>query len=620
MDDGQLTIYHPQRITHHPPPTKSMAFLFRCDSLGKTFGIRRLFDGISLSFDDGQRTGLIGPNGSGKSTLLKILAGLETPDEGTLQRRRNLRLGYVPQADLFTPGSTVWETMEEASTDQHWEPHDRDVRIASLLDRVGFTDIDLPIAALSGGWAKRLSIARQLLLEPDVLLLDEPTNHLDLTGIDWLEKLLGSANFAFLLVTHDRYFLEAVTNRTVELNPAYAGGFLSIDGKYSEFLEKKEQYLAAQASLEQSIAGRVRREVQWLQRGAKARTTKSKGRIDEAHRLMGELSDLKQRNAVTESAGVDFVGTHRQTRKLLWADKLSARYDNKTLFHGVKLTLSPGTKLGLLGPNGSGKSTLIRLLTGTETPSAGTVNSADGLRIVLFDQTRAALDQNQTLKDALTGGGETVAFRGNAMHVSAWAKRFLFRTQQLDMAVRDLSGGEQARVLVGRLMLQPADVLILDEPTNDLDISSLEVLEESLADFPGALVLVTHDRYMLDRLCTELWGLDGRGNAEMFAERPQYERWRDRPAEAVIKTVSKPAAPAAAKPKKLSYLEQREFESIEEAIHNAEETLRSKQTVFDNPAVLADHQKLAGAGRDVTAAQAEVDRLYQRWEELEAKR
>ena len=601
-----------------------MAFLFRCDSLGKTFGARKLFDGISLSFDDGQRTGLIGPNGSGKSTLLKILAGLETADDGTLQRRRGLRLGYVPQAEVFTPGVTVWDAMCEMAADQHWEDHDRDVRVASLLDRVGFTDIDATVSSLSGGWAKRLSIARQLLLEPDVMLLDEPTNHLDLNGISWLEKLLGGARFAFLLVTHDRYFLEAVTNRTVELNSAYPDGFLSINGKYSEFLEKKTEFLAAQVSLEASIAGRVRREVEWLQRGAQARSTKAKGRIQEAHRLIGQLGDLKQRNATVDSAGVDFVGTHRQTRKLLWAEKLTAKVGGRTLFSNLKITLAPGTKLGLLGPNGSGKSTLIRLLTGAQTPTTGTVQSADGLKIVLFDQNRGGLDQNQTLKDALTGGGETVSFRGQNTHVSSWAKKFLFRTQQLDMAVRDLSGGEQARVLVARLMLQPADVLILDEPTNDLDISSLEVLEESLGDFPGALVLVTHDRYMLDRLCTELLGLDGRGHAELFADRVQYDRWRDRKIEVAAEKSSPGKAAAVGVPtpkaKKLSYMEQREWDTIEEKIHAAEDALVAEKKRFDDPAVLSDHKKMSELGKQVATAQAAVDKLYQRYETLDAKR
>jgi ABC transport system ATP-binding/permease protein len=599
-----------------------MAFLFRCESLTKSFGHRRLFAGISISFDDGQRTGLIGPNGSGKSTLLKILADLEHPDDGTITMRRNLRLGYVPQADVFATDETVRQVMTEALDDAHLDPHDRDAQIATLLTKIGFTDLDQVVDTLSGGWRKRLAIARQLIRKPDVLLLDEPTNHLDLEGILWLEKLLANAPFAFLLISHDRYFLESATNRTVELNAAYADGYLSINSNYSDFLEKKEAYLAAQASLEQSIAGRVRREIEWLKRGAKARTTKAKGRIEEGQRLMGQLADLRTRNAHDAAAGLDFVGTNRQTRKLLVAERVSKSLGDRALFKDVNLTLGPGTKLGLLGPNGSGKSTLIKLLTGQLEPDTGTIKCADGLRIVLFDQTRAALDPNQTLRRALSDGSETVVFRGEAMHVSSWARRFLFSTQQLDMAVRDLSGGEQSRILIARLMLQPADVLILDEPTNDLDIPSLEVLEESLADFPGALVLVTHDRYMIDQLATEVLGLDGLGGARTFADLSQYERARD---EAQRKTAEKPAKSAASqsskeKPKKLTYMEQREFEAMDERIMTAEADLDAKQAALGDPAVMADHVKMADAGRAVAAAQAAVDALYRRWEELEAKR
>ncbi len=604
-----------------------MAFLFRCDSITKAFGHRQLFSGISISFEDGERTGLIGPNGSGKSTLLKILAGVEQADSGTITMRRGLTLGYVPQADTFAAGATVQSAMVEAIDALHLEEHDRDAQIAIVLTRIGFTDFDQKVDALSGGWRKRLAIARQLLRKPDVLLLDEPTNHLDLEGIQWLEKLLGNAPFAFLLVSHDRYFLENVTNRTVELSSAYADGYLSINSKYSDFLEKKEEYLAAQASLEQSIAGRVRREIEWLKRGAKARTTKAKGRIEQAKELMGQLADLKTRNAVSGAAGLDFAGTNRQTRKLLTTEKVSKSLGGRTLFRDVSFTLAPGTKLGLVGPNGSGKSTLIKLMAGQLQPDTGTIRPADGLKIVVFDQARAALDQLQTLRQALSPGSETVVFRGESMHISSWAKRFLFRSEQLDMAVRDLSGGEQSRIFIARLMLQPADLLILDEPTNDLDISSLEVLEESLVDFPGALVLVTHDRYMIDGLATEVLGLDGTGGADLYAGLSQYERARD---EAVRKAneKSKPAerrtgntaAAAAAKPKKLSYMEQREWDQIEEKIMTAEAALEEKHQLLGDQSVMADHVKMAEAGKAVAAAQAAVDVLYRRWEELDAKR
>jgi len=599
-----------------------MALLLRCDSLAKAFGYRQLFSGISMSFEDGERTGLIGPNGAGKSTLLKILAGLEKPDAGTLTMRRNLELGYVAQSDEFAAATTIRGVMIEALDDPHLEEHDRDAQIAALLTRIGFEDFEKHADALSGGWRKRLAIARQLIRKPDLLLLDEPTNHLDLEGILWLEKLLAGAPFAFLVVSHDRYFLENVTRRTIELNAAYPDGYLSINSHYSDFLVKKEEFLAAQASLEQSVASRVRREIEWLQRGAKARTTKAKGRIQQANRLMGELDDLRNRNQQTETAAMDFVGSGRQTRKLLVVDRISKSLGGRLLFKDVNFTLSPGMKLGLVGPNGIGKTTLIKLLAGQLSPDSGEIRRAEQLKVVLFDQTRATLDQNQTLKRALSPGGETVLFRGQSMHVAGWAGRFLFRTEQLDMPVGDLSGGEQSKILIASIMLQPADVLILDEPTNDLDIPSLEVLEESLADFPGALVLVTHDRYLLESLATDLLGLDGSGHARLFADYSQYEQALE---QARKKPAAKPAAKAAAagaiqKPKKLSYMEQREWEQIEAQIMTAEAELELKQRMLGEEATMADHAKLSDIGREAAAMQAKVEALYRRWEELSAKR
>jgi ATP-binding cassette subfamily F protein uup len=602
-----------------------MALLFRCDSLAKSFGTRQLFSGISISFDEADRTGFIGPNGAGKSTILKILAGIEHSDAGTITMRRNLTLGYVAQADEFAAGSTVRQAMIDAVDDPHVEPHDRDAQIAILLTKIGFEDFDQPTGSLSGGWRKRLAIARQLIRRPDVLLLDEPTNHLDLEGILWLEKLLAGATFAFVVVSHDRYFLENVTNRTVELNAAFPDGYFSINAKYSEFLVKKEEFLAAQASLEQSVASRVRREIEWLQRGAKARTTKAKGRIQQANRLMGELDDLRTRNNQTQAVGVDFVGTNRQTRKLIVADRIGKSLGGRLLFKDVTFTLTPGMRLGLVGPNGSGKTTLIQLLAGRLEPDSGTIRRADQLKVVLFDQSRATLDQEQTLKRALSPGGENIVFRGQSMHVSGWARRFLFRTQQLDMPVGDLSGGEQSRVLIANIMLQPADVLILDEPTNDLDIPSLEVLEESLADFPGALVLVTHDRYLLDRLATDVLGLDGAGEARLFAEYSQYEQALTESRRKVAQS-QKPAAkpqvvePARDKPRKLTYMEQREWEQIEEKLMAAEAELESRQRLLSDPKILADHVKLLEASHQAAAAQTNVDAIYQRWEELAAKR
>jgi ABC transport system ATP-binding/permease protein len=605
----------------------AMTLLLSSKSLGKSFGVRPLFRDISIAFDDTEHTGLIGPNGSGKSTLLKIFAGLETADSGTIETRRQLRLGYLPQEDQFPAGLTARDVLIAAQHDGHADEHDRETRADILLGRIGFPDFHQPADALSGGWRKRLAIARELIREPDLLLLDEPTNHLDLEGILWLEELLTNARFGFVLVSHDRYFLENVTNRVVELNARYPDGFFSVNGHYSDFLERREGFLEAQAARQQALASRVRREVEWLRRGAKARTTKAKGRIDQAGRMMDELADLRIRNTAQAAAGIDFIASGRQTRKLLTTKKVTKSLGGRTLFADLDLTLAPGMRLGLLGPNGSGKTTLIRLLTGEVAPDSGEVWRADGLRVVRFEQNRQSLDRAETLRQSLSPMGEVVSFRGSSMHVSAWAGRFLFRREQLDLPVGDLSGGEQARVQIARLMLHPADLLILDEPTNDLDIESLEVLEESLADFPGALVLVTHDRFMLDRLSTDLLALDGRGGANFYASLTQWQAAQEA-AEAAAQqaarpTAAKPQAKSDAKPdapKRLTYMEQRELEGMEERILSAEEELHAWQKQMDDPKVLADRNRLHDVCTKVDAAQKTVQDLYARWQELEGRK
>ena len=602
-----------------------MALLLNCESLTKSFGVRTLFREVSISFDDTERTGLIGPNGSGKSTLLKIMAGLEPYDSGEITTRRNLRMAYLPQEDQFPAGLTVQQVVLDPLRDQVGDEHDKLTRVEIQLGRVGFERTDQQADTLSGGWRKRLALARELVKEPDLLLLDEPTNHLDLEGILWLEKLLSNASFAFLLVSHDRYFLENATNRVVELNVAYADGYLSVNGSYSDFLERREEYLEAQSAQQRALASRVRREVEWLKRGAKARTTKAKGRIEQAGRMMEDLAELKGRNAQQGSMLVDFAATQRQTRKLLVAKDVTKSVPGRTLFEHLNLVLSPGMKLGLLGPNGSGKSTLIKLLAGELQPDSGEVWRAEGLRVVRFDQGRRQLDKNQTLRAALSPAGDNFSYRGSPMHVSGWARRFLFRTEQLDMPVGDLSGGEQSRVLIANLMLQPADLLILDEPTNDLDIPSLEVLEESLSDFPGAVVLVTHDRFMLDRISTEILALDGKGGARPYTSVLQWQAAKDeqeqRESAAAKAATARAASPKSAAPvkKKLTWNEQRELEGMEEKILAAEEDLHAHQKRMEDPSVLADHVKLREICTKVDDAQKTVQQLYERWQELEAR-
>jgi ABC transport system ATP-binding/permease protein len=599
-----------------------MTVLLSVQGLTKGYGPRPLFTDLSLDVRAGERVGLIGPNGSGKTTLLRLLAGREEPDAGSRSLRRTARLGHVAQDDVFAPGQTARDVVLAALAAEPIEDHERATRAAITLTQVGFRDPDQPADTLSGGRRKRLALARELVRQPDLLLLDEPTNHLDLLGIVWLERLLRAAPFGYLVATHDRAFLRAVADEIIEINRVYPGGFFRAPGSYDQFAERRAEFLEAQARRQESVANQVRRETEWLGRKAAARTRKAAFRIDEAARRREELEELKVRTAAAGTAGIDFVATGRQTRKLLAAADLAKSLGGRPLFTGLDLMLSPGAKLGLLGPNGSGKSTLLRVLVGELAPDAGTVTRADGLRVVMFEQGRAALDPAATLRRALCPNGDTVRYRDRSLHVAAWAKQFLFRPEQLDVPVGDLSGGEQARVRIAQLMLQPADLLLLDEPANDLDIPALEVLEDSLAEFPGALVLVSHDRELMDRLCTEVVGLDGRGGAALYGSVGQWLAAYEKATAEPVKPAapSAPRAPTAApKPRKLSYREQQELEQMEAAILAAEEAVAERHAEVERSAT-AGHVALADACRALEDAQRTVERLYARWQELEAKR
>jgi ATP-binding cassette subfamily F protein uup len=599
------------------PPT----LLLSCDSIGKGFGARPLFEDLSFGISEGDRVGLIGPNGSGKSTLLKLLAGIEEPDSGTRSLRRGTRMGYVPQDPEFPTGKTVEETLVEALADDHAEDYEKDLRVAIALGRAGFNDPQQAVDILSGGWRKRLAIARALVKQPDILLMDEPTNHLDVEGILWLEDLLQSEPLAYLVVSHDRYFLENVTSRVLELDRRYPEGIFQAQGSYSDFLQKRDEVLRNQAEYQASLANKVRNEVEWLKRGAKARTTKAKGRIQEANRMIAELEEMKARTgaAANARAGIDFNASDRKTKKLLVTEGLTKSFERRRIVRNLDLKLTPGMRLGLLGPNGSGKTTLLSMLDGTLEPDAGTIQRAEWLRIVRFEQSRETLDKTVSLRRALAPEGDSVLYQDRSIHVAAWAKRFLFRTEQLDTPVSRLSGGEQARILMARLMLRPADLLILDEPTNDLDIPTLEVLEDSLLEFPGALVLVTHDRFLLESVSTLILALDGQGNSEYFADYAQWESARQSAPPPSKATAAKASPKPAKGAKRLSYKEQQEWEKMEGAILEAENRVAAAQAGVEDPAVATDPAALQERCNELEKARQGVEKLYARWAELEAK-
>lgn len=599
-----------------------MGLLLNAKELVKSYGAAPLFRNLSLTISERDRIGLIGPNGSGKSTLLQILAGCEEPDSGEVAVRKRLKLNYVAQESNFPPGESVSTIIGRALDSVTVEQARRESIISEALGRAGFEDFEMAASALSGGWRKRLAIAEALVQNPDVLLLDEPTNHLDLAGIEWLEDLLRNASFACILVSHDRYFLENVATEMLELNRAYPDGLLRVQGNYSVFLEKKADFLHAQASRQQSLENRVQTELEWLRRGPKARATKSKARIGKAKEMIGELADLSARTR-TETAGIDFTASDRKTKRLIELDGITHQMGGRGLFDGLSFTITTGMRVGLVGPNGSGKTTLLRLLQGELRPDRGEVRTAELLRIVHFDQDRK-LDPNVTLRRALAPLGDSVIYRDQVIHVASWAARFLFSSEQLGQPVGRLSGGERARVLIANLMLEPADVLLLDEPTNDLDIPTLEVLEESLLEFAGALVLVTHDRYMLDRVSTVVLGLDGQGGAERFADYSQWDVWQAERKQAKLEAEKPVAQPAAVTkpvllPKKLSYLDGREHAGMEQRIIEAEQALESKRAALHDPAILTDGRVVQEAYRELEQAERAVNELYARWAELEEK-
>jgi ATP-binding cassette subfamily F protein uup len=549
---------------------------------------------------------------------MRILGGTDEPDSGNVAIRKRLQLSYVEQDSRFESGESVQAVIERALKRSSTINPEQGAHFAETLGRAGFENLDADAGALSGGWQKRLAIVEALVQAPDVLLLDEPTNHLDMAGIEWLEDLLKESAFACVVVSHDRYFLENVASEMAELSRVYPDGLLRVRGNYSAFLEKKEEFLHAQSKRQEALENLVHSEIEWLRRGAKARTRKSKARIDKAGELMGELADLNARTR-SGSAQIDFSATDRKTKRLIELENVTCEVGQRKLFEKLNFIITAGMRVGLVGPNGSGKTSLLRLLRGEWMPTGGEIRRADRLRIVYFDQSRQ-LDMNMTLRRALAPDGDSVVYQERVIHVASWAAKFLFTSEQLNQPVERLSGGERARVLIAQLMLQPADILLLDEPTNDLDIPTLEILEESLLEFRGSLVLVTHDRYMLDRVSTVVLGLDGYGNAELFADYLQWESWQaERKADTKPPARSASSESAPAHKKKLSYNEARQYASIEENIAVAERLVLSKRSALENPSIASDAPKLLAAQSEMEQAQMDLDTLYELWAELEEK-
>jgi ATP-binding cassette subfamily F protein uup len=595
-----------------------MSVLINCQSLYKSFDHHKILEDLNFSVFENDKIAIVGDNGSGKSTLLNILAKIESADEGIVSYRSDLRAFYVPQSFPHKLESTILETILDSNQNPGISSIEFEQQAVKYLTQAGFKDLNIAVKELSGGWKKRLEITRGLANEPDVLLLDEPTNHLDEAGIYWLETILQKSSFSWVAASHDRYFIDKAAKKTAEVNSSYPNGLQAVEGGYSDILIFKKQFFESQSKLKQSLSSKVRREEEWLRRGPRARTTKAKFRIEDAQRLKTELQETQNR-LTKQNVKIEFDHSNRKTTKLIETVELNKTYGDKTIIENLSLIVSKKNRMGILGFNGSGKSTLLKLFQKELEPDSGKVLHANNLKIVYFDQNRERLDPESTLQKALSSTGDSVIYRDESVHIVTWANRFRFSADKLPLKIQNFSGGEQARVLIAGLTLESGDVLLLDEPTNDLDISTLEILEDSLTDFPGAIIIVSHDRYLMNKVCDTFIGLKGKGEAKIYSD---YSHWENEITQSNnTKKITKKQPTVRKKSNsngKLSYNEQREFDGMEEKILVAESALeelgqQENSISSSNPKEVEEYYS------KLHKSQQDVEQLYTRWAELEDK-
>lgn len=596
-----------------------MSQLISAEKLSHSFAGKNLFSSVSLGVFEGDRIGLVGPNGAGKSTLLRILSHKISADNGSVTYRRGLRVAHLEQSPVLNPESNIIDTLLESQNDAH----DALAKAYELISKIGLNQFseDARTKELSGGWKKRLALARELMKEPDVIFLDEPTNHLDVEGIIWLENFLAKSRFASITITHDRLFLQRVSNKIYDLDPQNPNFLICHNGDFSSFLETKESLLESLRSREAHLKNIYRKELDWLRRGPQARLTKQKARIERAHELADEVSTLSAKNS-KKGVHIDFEGHEKSPKKLIEVLDISKSFEDKKLFENFSQLITPKTRLGILGPNGCGKSTLIRCLLGKENVDSGKVTVFDKVQINYFEQNKETLDLNKSLLKNICPEGDYVQYRGSFVHVRSYLERFLFSPQQMDLPVSKLSGGEQSRLRIAQMMQTSSQVLVLDEPTNDLDHATLLVLEDALENFDGAVILVSHDRYFLDQVSNEIIAFNNTTHLERFASYYQWEEWAkgqipSSPSKDSESSTVK--SPEPKKPVRLSYKEKHELENMESQIKNLESRLKIKEEEIASPETLSNHQKLSELSNEIEFLQTQLDTLFTRWAELEKK-
>lgn len=591
-----------------------MMNLLTMEHLTKTYTERRLFDDVSFSMAEGEKVGLIGVNGAGKSTLLKLAAGIETPDGGTVVFTRNLHTRYLPQNPVFEPGRTVLESVAAACGGQeHTAVWDLESQIKTMLNKLGLPEFNVLIETLSGGQRKRAALAGVLLSKADLLILDEPTNHLDSSMAEWLEEYLKKFTGAILMITHDRYFLDSVTNRIVELDQ---GKLFSCQTNYEGFLELKAGRMSMEQASERKRQSILRVELEWMKRGARARSTKQKGRIL-------RFETLSQRTGPQEEAGVEMSSlSSRLGRTTVEVSHLSKAYDGKVLIRDFSYIFLKDDRIGIIGPNGSGKSTLMNLIAGLIQPDSGTIEIGQTVKLGYFSQENEELDHSIRVIDTVKNVAEYVRTSDGVVTASQMLERFLFPSHMHYTLVGKLSGGEKRRLYLLCILMGAPNVLLLDEPTNDLDIGTLMILEDYLDQFPGIVAAVSHDRYFLDRAVRRIFAFEKDGAVVQYeGGYTDYQAARERKEAAAAKTGPEAAAQTVKKvhrdgqtrEKKLrfSYKEQREWETIEEEIALLEEALAA----LDREIALSvsDYERLSGLTGEKEQTEKALEEKMERW-------
>lgn len=607
-----------------------MGVLLSAHKIAKTFGIQTLFKEITFSIEDGQKIGLIGPNGAGKSTLLQIIAQKIKPDKGDVSFGKSLVVGYLEQNPTFAKDETVIDAL--LSGVPHPEDPTSQALAYELISKLQLEDEteygQKKTSELSGGWLKRVALARELMKEPNLLLLDEPTNHLDVVSIQWLEEFLSTQHqLGYLIITHDRLFLQNTCDMIFDLDIKNPDGLIKFSGTYADFLDLKDSLISSQKTLLSAQKNTLRRETEWLRRGAKARQTKQTARIDRAHELKDDVQNL---NFILREKKVtfDFGEKDHNPKKIIELQNVSLTRDTKTLFKDFSYIFGGRARTGLLGANGSGKTSLIKLMMGELTPTTGSVKITDGVEISYFSQKKEDLDPKRSVLNTICPQGDYVQLQGFPVYAKSYLSRFHFRHDQMDLPVGKLSGGEQSRLLLAQLMLGAKSVLILDEPTNDLDIETLDSLQEALSEFPGAVILVSHDRFFMDQVCTEILAIDEVDKKiEKFANVFQWSEWIKGKKEgeasrlaqnSTSKQVSSNTTPVSKKSnKKLSFKEQHELDNMETTIHKEESLLTALEGKMSQAGL--SFGELQEATKNYTAQKTKIDQLYARWEELSKK-